>query len=144
MTTGATTDLVTTTELVICSDAAKTGGWGAISHLGLTRDPWGEKEKGLNINVLELLAAELAIKTFTRDHKPLSIHMRIDKPSALSYLVKMGGTKSLEMLNITKRIWEYLLKYRITITTEWIPSHLNTVADWESRNVSDSSGKSVE
>ena len=42
------------------------------------------------------------------------------------------------MLIIAKRIWDYLLQHKITITAEWIPSHLNTIADWESRNVSDS------
>ena len=50
----------------------------------------------------------------------------------------MGGTQSLPMLEIAKRIWQYLMAHEITITAEWIPSHLNTVADWESRNVSDS------
>ena len=42
------------------------------------------------------------------------------------------------MLTIAKRIWQYLLAHEITITAEWIPSHLNIIADWESRNVSDS------
>ena len=39
-------------DLVICSDAAKTGGWGAVSHLGSTGGPWSEEEKGLNINIV--------------------------------------------------------------------------------------------
>ena len=64
--------------------------------------------------------------------------MRIDNTSALAYLVNMGGTNSLPMLTIAKRIWQYLLLYQITLTAEWIPSKLNTIADWESRNVSDS------
>ena len=50
---------------------------------------------------------------------------------------KNGGTGSLEMITITKRIWFYLIQNKITITAEWIPSHLNTIADWESRNVKD-------
>ena len=125
-------------EMVICSDAAKTGAWGAVCHLGSTGGQWSDTEKGFDINIQELLAAELAIKTFTKHHKPSSIHMRIDNTSALSYIVKMGGTKNHLMLDISKRIWHYLLLHKITITAEWIPSHLNTIADWESRNVSDS------
>ena len=78
-------------DLIICSDAAKTGGWGAVCHLGATGGAWSKEERELNINVQELLAAELAIKTFTKDRKPKAIHMRIDNTSALSYLVKMGG-----------------------------------------------------
>ena len=99
---------------------------------------WSEAEKALSINIQELLAAELAIKTFTKERKPSLIHMRIDNTSALAYIVNMGGTKSLPMLDIAKRIWQYLLLHQITITAEWIPSHLNTIADWESRKVSDS------
>ena len=52
---------------------------------------WTKKEASLNINIQELLAAELAIKTFTKEEKPRSIHIRIDNTTALSYLVKMGG-----------------------------------------------------
>ena len=125
-------------EMIICSDAAKTGGWGAVCHLGSTGGQWSESERALTINIQELLAAELAIKTFTKDYKPASIHMRIDNTAALSYIVNMGGTQSMPMLIIAKRIWDYLLQHKITITAEWIPSHLNTIADWESRNVSDS------
>ena len=80
--------------MVICSDAAKTGGWGAVCHLGSTGGQWSDTEKGFDINIQELLAAELAIKTFTKHHKPSSIHMRIDNTSALSYIMKMGGTKN--------------------------------------------------
>jgi hypothetical protein len=125
-------------DMVICSDAAKTGGWGAVSYLGSTGGMWTKEEAALNINIQELLAAELAIKTFTKEVKPASIHMRIDNTCALSYIVKMGGTGSLPMIAITKRIWLYLLQHKITLTAEWIPTHLNTIADWESRNVRDS------
>ena len=121
-------------ELIICSDAARTGGWGAVCHLGSTGGQWKAEEKFLNINLQELIAAELAIKTFTKERKPASIHMKIDNTSALSYIVKMGGTKSWDMLVVAKRIWDYLLRHQITITAEWIPSHLNTIADWESRH----------
>ena len=124
--------------MIICSDVAKTGGWGAVSHSGSTGGMWTKEEASLNINIQELLAAELAIKTFTKEVKPRSIHIRIDNTTALSYLIKMGGTKCPPMVIITKRIWEYLLRHEITITAQWIPSHLNTIADWESRNVRDS------
>ena len=91
-------------ELVICSDAAKLGGWGAFCHLGSTGGQWTAQEKPLSINVQELIAAELAIKTFTKDRKPRSIHIKIDNTSALSYITKMGGTGSWDMLVIAKRI----------------------------------------
>ena len=81
-------------DMIICSDAAKTGGWGAVCHLGSTGGQWSAEEARLHINIQELIAAELAIKTFTKDQKPSSIHIKIDNTAALSYIIKMGGTKN--------------------------------------------------
>ena len=125
-------------DLVIQSDAAKTGGWGAATHNESTGGMWKREEMKLHINILELLAAELAIRTFTKERRVSSIHLQIDNTVALSYLIKMGGTKNTELTKISKRIWHYLLDKEITLTAEWIPSHLNVMADWESRNVEDS------
>ena len=83
--------------MIIFSDAAKTGGWGAACGGKTTGGVWSAEEDGLDINMQELLAAELAILTFTKERKPKSIHLRIDNTTALSYLVKMGGTRCPEM-----------------------------------------------
>ena len=49
------------------------------------------------------------------------------------------GTKNQTLTQISKEIWEYLISKRIMITAEYLPTHLNTQADWESRHVKDSS-----
>ena len=51
----------------------------------------------------------------------------------------MGGTHSLELLNISKSIWHYLLSHGIIITAEYLPGNLNVQADWGSRNSRDPS-----
>ena len=66
-------------------------------------------------------------------HKNLSnstIHIQMDNKVALPYLLKMGGTHSLEPLKISKWIWHYLLSHGVTITAEYLPSKLNAPADW--------------
>ena len=45
----------------------------------------------------------------------------------------------MKMVELDKETWEYLLKWGIAITTEYLPSELNVTADWESRNSLDSS-----
>ena len=90
-------------EMIICSDAAKTGGWGAACGAQSTGGTWNMEESALNINIQELMAAELAIKTFTKSMSVKSIHIQIDNTAALSYLVKMGGTRNMIMNVITKR-----------------------------------------
>jgi len=63
----------------------------------------------------------------------------MDNTVALSYIVKMGGTQNKDMIKLSKEIWDYLISQGITITLEYLPSHLNIEADWESRNCQDSS-----
>ena len=46
----------------------------------------------------------------------------------------MGGTQNLKMVELAKEIWEYLLKWEITVAAEYLPSELNVAAEWESRN----------
>ena len=45
----------------------------------------------------------------------------------------------MHMNAITKRIWNYLIENNISLTAEWISTHLNIWADWESRHCQDSS-----
>ena len=68
-------------DMIISSDGAKTGGWGAACHQQGTGGPWSQQEATYHINEQELAAAKHAILTFTK----------IDNSSA-SYFVKMGGT----------------------------------------------------
>ena len=96
-------------RMTISSDAAKTGGWGAASQGISTGGTWMQAESQLHINTLELTAAELAIKTFTKGKEVSSIHIQMDNTVVLSYLTKMGGMKSQELNIISKRIWQYLL-----------------------------------
>ena len=94
----------------------------------------------LHINVLELKAAKLAIMSFTlKERDAISVHIRMDNMTALSYLMKMGGTKNQELTAISKEIWQYLLKRKITITAEYLPGSMNVEADRESRQTRDSS-----
>ena len=126
-------------DLTISSDAARTGGWGAECNGQITGGVWNQEESNLHINVQELIAAQLALKTFTKLMKGSSVHLMIDNTSALSHLAKMGGTKHEMMIDLSKEIWSYLTSKQITFTLEWIPSKLNVEADWASRNWQDAS-----
>ena len=41
-----------------------------------------------------------------------------------------GGGGNQMLLKLSKEIWQYLLKYQITITAEYLPSSLNVEAGW--------------
>ena len=76
---------------------------------------------------------KLAILTFTKGKSVTAIHLQIDNMTALSYLVKMGGTRSPELLQVAKEIWDYLLANGMAVTAEYVPSSLNIQANWQSR-----------
>ena len=88
---------------------SRTDNRGAIVHGGTK----------VSQNVLELKAAKLAIMSFTLKERDatISVHIPMDNMTALSYLMKMGGTKNQELTAISKEIWQYLLKQKMTITT---------------------------
>ena len=79
-------------EMAIASDAAggPQGGWGAATQGMTTGGAWTPQDKKLHINILEMMAAEMAIKTFTRGRTVKSIHLQVDNMTALHYILKMG------------------------------------------------------
>lgn len=100
---------------------------------------WSLEEKDFHINILELLAVEIGLRTFLRLREVRSVHVRVDNFVALTYLVKMGGTKSKMLCDISHRIWEFLLDQGVSLTASWIPSALNVEADGGSRRKPNSS-----
>ena len=75
----------------------------------LNRGQWSKKEQDLRINQLEFLAVTFTILTFAKMWKTAALHDQEENMTALSYLLKMGGTKNPELMQILKEIWEFLL-----------------------------------
>ena len=61
------------------------------------------------INILELRAEKFATLTFCRYKKGLAVHVQMGNEAALAYLVKMGRTRNLLMIQEAKEIWEFCL-----------------------------------
>ena len=47
-----------------------------------------------------------------------AIHIQVDNMTALCYLLKIGGTRYPELMQISKKIWEFLLGQGVAITAE--------------------------
>ena len=77
---------------------------------------------------------KLAILAFNKGKSVTANSLQIDNMAALSYLAKMrgGGTRSQELLQVAKEIWDYLLANRIAVTAEYLPSSLNIQEDQQS------------
>ena len=49
----------------------------------------------------------------------------------------MGGTVSKMLNNLAKEFWKWCIQKKLSITADYIPGKLNSVADWESRHFAD-------
>ena len=61
-------------EMIIYSDAASSWGWGAECQGQKTGGQWKKEEADLHINILELLAAKFALKSFLSLRTVKSVH----------------------------------------------------------------------
>ena len=89
----------------------------------------------MHINCLELLGAFLAVKTFAKDRENLSIRLRMDNTTAISYVNRMGGTHSYNLLAIAGSLWQWCLQRGIRLSAEHLLGALNVWADAESRTL---------
>lgn len=129
--------ITATPDLVLTTDASNEG-WGAVCQEIRTGGNWAVSELELHINAKELLAAFLGLKAFVRSKSHILVHLRMDNISAVAYVNRMGGTKSKPLTKLMKEIWDWCSTRGIILTAEYLPGKLNSIADWESRNLNDS------
>ena len=115
-------------QIVIQSDASVTG-WGAVCDGVSTGGSWSPQEQTMYINCLELLAMELAMKTFLKDHHGVSVLLQLGNYSAVAYINNLGGTVSLSLTSLAKSLWLWALERDIVLTAQHIAGVPNKVAD---------------
>ena len=62
-------------DLCITTDAS-TSGWGGVFGEQATGGKWAPEEAALHINCLELLAVNMTLATFCKDHQ--NVHIRVE------------------------------------------------------------------
>ncbi|XP_040178560.1 LOW QUALITY PROTEIN: uncharacterized protein LOC120912608 [Rana temporaria] len=125
-------------DVIIESDASRRG-WGARLGGTSTGGTWSRAESLLHINALELSAALFAIQSFLAEKSNCCVLLRMDNIAAVQYINRLGGTRSKILADIATKIWHYCLSRDITLLAEYIPGISNTVADWNSRTLPNSS-----
>ena len=115
-------------------------GWGAFETVSeqSVGGRWTKNEAEHHINYLELLAMFYALQALCVDFSSIHVNIQSDNSCAIAYLNSMGGMASREMDLLAKNIWEWCLSRDIFVSASYIPGCLNTLADFSSRNFSDS------
>ena len=114
---------------------ASNEGWGAAAYDWEAGGRWAEWEKD-HINVLELEAIYLGLKSFVRE-TGLNIHVATDNVTAKTYVNKGGGVRSRKCDTVAKKIWDWAEDSSNWVTASYIPGKLNVRADRKSREFQD-------
>ena len=64
-----------------------------------------------HINYLELSAAFLTLQSFAKHSSSLTIKMKIDNVTAMTYINKLGSTHSLVLCQLALTIWKNQTKF---------------------------------
>ena len=124
--------------LFITTDASMTG-WGAVCESQRTNGRWSDSERAQHMNVWELKAAFLALKSFLKNQSHKVVCLRMDSTTAVAHVNNKGGTHSPCLLALTLELWQWCLERNIMISAQHVSGKLNTIADLESRVFNDSS-----
>ena len=114
-------------------------GWGGHAKLqGETRlvaDNWSSEEtRTQHINVLELRAVRLTLCRLQQWLQDRVVLVECDNTTAVSYLNKMGGTKSHMLCQEAMLLHEWALQHGVTVRAVHRPGVDNALADFLSRN----------
>ena len=115
---------------------ASVQGWGAHCAHMIAQGLWSIQQSKLHINVLELKAVLLALKTFVPQ---LSLQQRIiqvasDNTTVCAYINKQGGTRSWDMFALTWHMFAFCHKNKVVPSARHVPGVMNLVADQLSRS----------
>ena len=119
-------------DLVIAMDASSMG-WGVHFNNQSSGGHWSIDESIAHINVLELKAILLGLKSFLNDSFGKHIRIRCDNTTAVSYVNHLGGCKSIECHKVTREIWGWAIERNAHLSAEFIAGKENTEADEASR-----------
>ena len=95
---------------------ASNEGWGAHLDQNSTKGLWSDREKRLHIiNVLELKAVSLALRSFKDQCQNQTVLVATDNSTVVAYINKQGGTHSAEMCALLWKIMTWCHHYHITL-----------------------------
>ena len=107
---------------------ASNEGWDAHLDQSSTKGLWSDREKRLHINVLELKAVSLALRSFKDQCQNQTVLVATDNSTVVAYINKQGGTHS-EMCTLLWKIMTWCHHYHIRLKARHIPGCLNVMAD---------------
>ena len=112
---------------------ASNKGWGIHLEQTSTKGLWSDREKRLDINVLELKTVSLALQRFQDQCQNQTVLVATDNSTVVAYINKQGGTHLVKMCALLWKFMTWCHHYHITLKARHIPGCLNMMTDLLSR-----------
>jgi hypothetical protein len=125
-------------DITLYTDASLKG-WGCYDKELKTSfgGRWDVDEDEQHINVLELKAVELALRTKCREVTDKHVKIFSDNMTTVASIRKQGSVRSPTCHEVAHRIWEFMLRQENWITIAHCPGVDNVEADKASREFND-------
>ena len=126
-------------QVVVTTDASLRGWGGAILEIEnvqvnhICQGTWSLQESACHINLLEMKAVSLVLKSFLSLIANKTVLVRSDNTTVCSYIDKMGGTKSLPLCQEVTLLIDWCWLYNFNLQSLHIPGEENCLADVLSR-----------
>ncbi|XP_037536617.1 uncharacterized protein LOC119413633 [Nematolebias whitei] len=120
---------------VVTTDASSMG-WGAVWQRRAVQGRWGQRDHSKHINVLELRAVHLALRHFLPHLEGRHVLVRSDNTSVVYHINHQGGTRSAQLLSVSRELLEWASPRLSTLRAAYLPGRHNQVADFLSRQES--------
>ena len=119
-------------DIYIQTDTSDLGWRGYLKPLR-TSGMWARSQLFWHINRKELMAIFLSLKFFLKSQENVHVQIMTDNSTSVSYLNRMGGTKSVTLSNLVLDIWRWCLRKAVHISAVHVAGLLNIFADPLSR-----------
>ena len=124
-------------DLTITTDSSESG-WGGISSEGdEAYGFWSPDESRIHINILETKAVIFTFYSLIRKYSNISILIKSDNSTTVTYINNMGGVIALEVNEIIIELFNFCMNKNINIQASHICGRFNTQADNLSRRSRD-------
>ena len=108
--------------------------WGAVFEDKKTGGFWNQVERTFFINALEMTAILFGLMALCAELNHTHVRVMTDSITAVSYINKKGGCKSMQCNRLACKIWKWCNDRQIYISAAHIPGKDNIEADFLSRN----------
>jgi len=109
-------------------------GWDAVWQGRTAQGQWSAQEGVHHINVLELRAVLLALKHFLPQLADRHVLVRSDKMSAVAHINHQGGTRSVQLLQLSQNLLSWASPRLTSLRAAFLPGDRSQVADFLSRH----------